>query len=156
MNITTNVQRIISEMGKGQHLKYKGDRTMTGNATRAKARSWQWRRGKDAGFKNSVLLLVKVAGIASLLFILFFFSLVLFLPLPEAVIPEATKIFDANGRLVSSLFEQNRVIVAASEMSPHLRKAIVASEDQRFFSHGGIDPQGLARALVRNIVPGNC
>lgn len=38
----------------------------------------------------------------------------------------------------------------AGDASPHLVKAITAAEDRRFYSHFGIDPRGLARAMVAN------
>jgi penicillin-binding protein 1A len=41
------------------------------------------------------------------------------------------------------------------EMSPYLPKAVIATEDHRFYSHFGIDPIGLARALFANISAGH-
>lgn len=40
------------------------------------------------------------------------------------------------------------------EMSPFIPKAVIAIEDRRFYSHFGIDPIGLARAVVTNAVSG--
>src|SRR5499427_7330886 len=40
-------------------------------------------------------------------------------------------------------------------MSPYLPKAVVATEDRRFYSHFGVDPIGLARALFANIAAGH-
>ncbi|MEQ8605136.1 MAG: PBP1A family penicillin-binding protein [Marivibrio sp.] len=41
-----------------------------------------------------------------------------------------------------------------AEISPHLPKALLATEDRRFYEHPGIDPIGVARALWTNIVAG--
>lgn len=40
------------------------------------------------------------------------------------------------------------------DVSPHLKNAILAIEDRRFYSHFGVDPFGLARAMATNVVKG--
>ena len=40
------------------------------------------------------------------------------------------------------------------EISPNIAKAVIAIEDRRFYSHFGVDPLGLARAMVENLVEG--
>src|SRR5207237_2446138 len=50
--------------------------------------------------------------------------------------------------------DENRTPVKRSEMSPWLPKATVAIEDRRFYHHGGIDPRGIVRALVKDISAG--
>jgi penicillin-binding protein 1A len=67
----------------------------------------------------------------------------------------ATQVYDINGQLISKLFEQNRIVVTNSNMSPYLSKAIVANEDTRFYQHMGVDPIGIARALVVNLKTGS-
>lgn len=67
----------------------------------------------------------------------------------------ATQVYDINGQLISKLFEQNRIVVTNSNMSPYLAKAIVANEDTRFYQHMGVDPIGIARALVVNLKTGS-
>jgi 1A family penicillin-binding protein len=54
--------------------------------------------------------------------------------------PQATTLYDIHNRPVFTIFKEYRVEVALAEVSPHLRNAIVALEDQRFFDHSGIDP----------------
>jgi len=54
------------------------------------------------------------------------------------------------GRIMSSKLE-SRHQVALSAVSPYLQKAIIASEDRRFYSHFGIDPLAVARAFVADI-----
>src|SRR5207247_3294403 len=57
--------------------------------------------------------------------------------------------YAANGALLGSIpAERNRQEVKARAMSPWIRKATVAIEDRRFYEHGGIDPEGIARAAV--------
>lgn len=67
----------------------------------------------------------------------------------------ATQVYDINGQLISKLFEQNRIVVTNNNMSPYLAKAIVANEDTRFYQHMGVDPIGIARALIVNIKAGS-
>lgn len=45
----------------------------------------------------------------------------------------------------------NRVLVDLTEISDHLIDAVVAAEDRSFFSHGGVDPWGIARAFYRDV-----
>ena len=67
---------------------------------------------------------------------------------------QATRIYGANGELIASLFRENRQIVPLTEIPPVLRQAVLAMEDERFFSHKGIDPRGIVRALWRNVREG--
>lgn len=60
---------------------------------------------------------------------------------------QATEVYDIHGKLVSKLFEENRVVVPLSRISPYVQEAVVANEDSRFYSHIGIDPIGMLRAL---------
>jgi penicillin-binding protein 1A len=46
---------------------------------------------------------------------------------------------------------ENRVTVTFDQIPPVLVQAVVATEDREFFSHSGVDPQGVARALVANL-----
>ncbi|WP_371370952.1 transglycosylase domain-containing protein [Sporomusa aerivorans] len=66
----------------------------------------------------------------------------------------ATQVFDINGQLISKLFEENRIVVPINNISPYVQQAIVANEDTRFYSHFGIDPIGIIRAMAVNIRSG--
>ena len=67
----------------------------------------------------------------------------------------ATQVFDANGQLISKLFEENRIVVTLNSISPYVQQAIIANEDSRFYSHHGIDLIGLLRAAIVNIRQGS-
>ena len=60
----------------------------------------------------------------------------------------------ANGEVITHFYEQNRAPVAGDQIAGIMRKAMVAIEDARFYEHGGVDVQGTARALVRNVAAG--
>ncbi|MBP2650063.1 MAG: pbpF 3 [Firmicutes bacterium] len=67
----------------------------------------------------------------------------------------ATQVYDINGQLISKLFEENRVVVPITQMSPYIQQAIIANEDIRFYSHFGVDPIGIGRALWIDIRSGS-
>ncbi|RMI13639.1 penicillin-binding protein [Cellulomonas triticagri] len=56
----------------------------------------------------------------------------------------------ADGTALAEFFAENRVVVPLADVAQHLRDAVVATEDRRFFQHGGVDPAGMLRAVVRN------
>ena len=58
---------------------------------------------------------------------------------------QKTQIVDANGNLIATLYDENRVNVPLSQVSPTMRKAIVAIEDSRFYEHGALDLGHAAR-----------
>ncbi|MGW7683161.1 transglycosylase domain-containing protein [Kribbella sp. NPDC054772] len=65
-----------------------------------------------------------------------------------------SRILAADGSLIATLYEQNRVPVRLGTVSPIMRKAIVAIEDSRFYDHGALDLKGTLRAMVRNSTGG--
>lgn len=66
---------------------------------------------------------------------------------------QTTRIFDAKGKTIASLAgEGNRVIVSEKVIPQHLRQAVVATEDRRFYTHPAVDILGVARAAWTNVV----
>ena len=59
-------------------------------------------------------------------------------------------VLDASGNLIGSTGVLFGAPVRLEDVSPHLPKAVMAAEDRRFYSHFGVDPVGLSRALVAN------
>jgi 1A family penicillin-binding protein len=68
--------------------------------------------------------------------------------------PESTLIYDRNDAPISAIFDEHRIGVPLSKVSRHLVDAVVAIEDKRFWSHGGIDVPRIARASVINLRAG--
>ena len=65
-------------------------------------------------------------------------------------------VYAADGSLLGSIpAERNREPVTAEGMSLWMRKATIAIEDRRFFNHGGVDLEGIARAAVADIKAGS-
>ncbi|MDA8210663.1 MAG: penicillin-binding protein 1A [Clostridia bacterium] len=73
---------------------------------------------------------------------------------PKPQVAMSSKVYDAKGKEIASLYEENRVPVKLAQVSPFLVKAVIAVEDSRFYEHKGIDPVGIARALLRDIRAG--
>ena len=63
---------------------------------------------------------------------------------------DETLIVDAKGEPVGSAGEIERELVTLADVPPHLVKAVIATEDARFYSHPGFDIIGLTRAAVAN------
>ncbi len=68
---------------------------------------------------------------------------------------ETTYIYDIKGKLLASVHgEANREVVPLDRISPNLKRAVLASEDSHFYTHHGINPTGVGRAVVVNAVAG--
>lgn len=68
---------------------------------------------------------------------------------------ETTYIYDINGTHLTSIHDEaNREVVPLEKISPHLKRAVIAIEDSHFYTHHGINPGGVIRALVKNIEEG--
>ncbi|HEX3494744.1 MAG TPA: PBP1A family penicillin-binding protein [Methylocella sp.] len=68
--------------------------------------------------------------------------------------PPNIAILDENGVLLANRGDTGGAAVRIADLPPYLPKAFIAIEDRRFYSHLGIDPQGILRALSRNITGG--
>src|SRR5687768_8045144 len=75
----------------------------------------------------------------------------------EALSPktQSTKIFAADGSLITTLRqEENRELFPIEEIPRHVRDAVVAIEDARFYSHKGVDAKAIMRAVYTNASTG--
>ncbi|MBS1254154.1 MAG: Penicillin-binding protein 2D [Anaerolineales bacterium] len=98
-----------------------------------------------------ILLTIALAGLT-----LGYWLLLADLPSPEALItrtsPDATKIYDREGRLLYEILDPRagrRTRVALDELPPHVRQAAIAVEDANFYSNPGVDVRGITRAFVQ-------
>jgi penicillin-binding protein 1A len=74
--------------------------------------------------------------------------------LPKALPPiQTTFVYDRNGTLLSSLHGSvNRTLIPFGQMPRHLRDAVVAVEDARFYEHSGVDLKGTIRAAWHDLI----
>jgi membrane peptidoglycan carboxypeptidase len=79
-------------------------------------------------------------------------------PLPVALGDETpagnTVVQAADGSVITWFYRNNRTPVAAEQIADVMKTALVDIEDSRFYEHHGIDVEGTARALVRNVLAG--
>ncbi len=69
---------------------------------------------------------------------------------------ETSYIYDIKGTLLYSLHDEaNREVVDLDEISPHLKRAVLAIEDSYFYSHRGINPSSVGRAILANAQAGS-
>ncbi len=61
---------------------------------------------------------------------------------------QSTTILASDGSVIANLYAENRTRVSLDQMSPHIKDAVIAIEDSRFYEHGGVDTTGILRALV--------
>ncbi len=67
----------------------------------------------------------------------------------------AMQVFSEDGQLIGEFGEERRKPVLLSQVPDHLKNALIAIEDSRFYEHGGIDYFGLGRAIVNNLTGGS-
>jgi penicillin-binding protein 1C len=103
--------------------------------------------------KQKILLLVKRFLIVIGCSLLLFFLLNLIFPLPDKI-EYSTIVIDNKGDVVNAFLTKDdkwRMKTELEEISPLLRKAIIAKEDKYFYYHPGINVFAVGRALSKNI-----
>ncbi|MCB0517505.1 MAG: transglycosylase domain-containing protein [Lewinellaceae bacterium] len=65
---------------------------------------------------------------------------------------EASQVFAADGNVLGRYFIENRVPVDFDELSPYIEQALVSTEDERYYSHSGIDFRALGRVFFKTIL----
>src|SRR4026207_1502043 len=104
--------------------------------------------------KQYITRFLKRLGIATLGLFLLFLLLNIIFPLRDKV-EYSTIITDKNGEVINAFLtkdEKWRIKTELTEISPLLRKTIIAKEDRYFYSHPGINPAAITRAAVKNIL----
>jgi len=64
------------------------------------------------------------------------------------------RIVSAEGDLLGEFGEERRAVVTIAEVPDVMKKAILAAEDERFYSHGGVDYLSVLRAAASNLTSG--
>jgi penicillin-binding protein 1A len=64
-----------------------------------------------------------------------------------------SEVFDDTGEPLGTLTsDQNKILLTSGQISPNIKNAVVSIEDARFYEHNGVDFQGIARALIRDVL----
>ncbi|MDO4792263.1 MAG: transglycosylase domain-containing protein [Buchananella hordeovulneris] len=79
----------------------------------------------------------------------------MFEELPEDLamppLSEPSTVLAADGYVLAQFYYENRRVVPLDQIAVIMQKAIISLEDRRFYSHSGVDPQGLVRAVLSNV-----
>ena len=110
---------------------------------------------------KKILIYVAAAITAVVFFCVLFFFLVYsgtFGPLPgkaelsEISNEEASLVYSADNMLIGEYFAQNRTNIRWEEVPVHLKNALIATEDRRFFAHKGYDTRSYFRVFFKSIL----
>lgn len=110
----------------------------------------------------TILSHIRAALIAGAAFAFLVIFLVFFSVEPEKVFAlkeyqpgTPSKLLDRNGRLITTFFVDQRILITREETPEIVSQAFMAMEDNHFRSHFGIDPQAILRAFLINIASGS-
>jgi penicillin-binding protein 1A len=110
---------------------------------------------------NKILRISSLIGLffLTMIFLFTLFTRVgLFGSLPSTLIikgiknPISSVILDDNGKPLGKYFIENRTNVNFNSISPNIVQALIATEDQRFYKHHGIDMMSWGRVLIKSIL----
>jgi len=65
--------------------------------------------------------------------------------------PVMTRIHANDGSLIAEYAKERRIYVPINAIPPRVIQAFLAAEDKNFYQHGGLDVQGIVRAMVKNV-----
>jgi penicillin-binding protein 1A len=72
----------------------------------------------------------------------------------EYVPAESSKVYSSDGKILAEFYYERRTFIPSYKIPDYVKKAFVAIEDARFYSHPGVDFIGIFRALVQDIKAG--
>ncbi|MCP4632899.1 MAG: PBP1A family penicillin-binding protein, partial [candidate division Zixibacteria bacterium] len=58
-----------------------------------------------------------------------------------------TRVYANDSTLIKKFFKEHRILISYNDIPPHLKNALLATEDRNFYSHWGVDLTGILRAL---------
>ena len=64
------------------------------------------------------------------------------------------RVYTADGALIGEFGEERRAFIPIDQVPAYMKQAIIAAEDERFYSHGGVDTLGVLRAAGSNLMSG--
>jgi len=103
--------------------------------------------------KQELIRFFKWLGVGVLAAIVIFFILSWIFPLPDKI-EYSTIITDSKGEVINAYLTKDqkwRMKTELNEISPLLRKTIIAKEDKYFYSHPGINPVAMVKAFFKNV-----
>jgi penicillin-binding protein 2A len=68
---------------------------------------------------------------------------------------QTSTVYSADGKEIAKLGAEDRQSVTFDKIPKHVVDAFIATEDNRFYEHNGVDPIGIARAIVKDVISGS-
>ena len=106
------------------------------------------------GFFGGLVFFILFVWLVSINFLGLFGTLPDFKALENPDSQLASELFAADGVLLGTFARENRSPVTFEELSPNLVQALIATEDERFEEHSGIDLKAMLRVFVKSILLG--
>ena len=141
------------DVGDGRGRVRRAPRCAAGNSGRGSRKAGAHRGFRLAGliYWGIVLALWAVIGSAgTFAWVAFHLPPIQSLEIPRR--PPTIEISTTDGRIFATRGEMGGAAVPLNEMPTYLPKAFIAIEDRRFYEHHGIDPMGLMRAMLANML----
>lgn len=120
-------------------------------------KTWKWYKSLYAGkrwyaktavaFVSAVAFFIIYLGAVDINLFWLFGKSPGFLDISHPKTSEASEIYSADNVMIGKFFSENRIPVKYEEVNPVFWRALIDTEDERFYSHWGIDPIGLFAAL---------
>ncbi len=111
-----------------------------------------WRRLVVLGIWTLVIVLVVGLGAGAGVFAGFLRDLPSLDGLEEYQPSITTTLYTDQDEPFASFFEQRRILVPLAKIPTHLKQAVLAVEDSRFYEHRGLSPRAIVRAVVMNLM----
>lgn len=150
-NSDNNIPDIAEELNNIVAGNEDNDENNNGNKKRKK-------RSKLRIILYILAFMVMVGIICTVSVIIYVYKLSLELPSTDEFskfkYTEPMVVYDAKGNIIAELGAERRYPITIEQMPKYVYQAVVAVEDARFYDHKGIDPWGIARAMVSNIKAG--
>ncbi len=116
-----------------------------------------WWRRPDGRVRRALWLPLVVLAIGALGGVAF--AAVIRMPrvdtLDEVALGVISRFYDREGEEFASYAQERRELIPEGEVPETVQQAILAAEDANFFEHGGVDPQGVLRSVIKNVLEGS-
>ena len=145
-----------SDDSRAEPMNSHSDSGTSRRASRARRKRGRRRRGGRRGFGRTVYwscvagLWLLIAAIGATIWIGASLPPIQSLEIPKR--PPSIQIVDVHGRPLATRGDMGGAAVTLKELPRHVPQAFIAIEDRRFYSHYGVDPIGVMRAMLANVL----
>lgn len=129
-------------------------------ATKLKA-FWKWYKGRKWYFKTGVVVASAFVaffvylGMVDINFLWLFGKSPGWSTINNPITAQASEIYSADGKLIGKYFNENRTPVTYGDVNPVFWNTLIDTEDERFYSHWGVDPIGMFAAAKDAVTKGD-